>query len=82
MALTHLNTVPIENTSDLVRDMNNHAVLNTDVNGLSRYKAQRQRFLTQKKESEETKVRLSTLEQEMTALRAIINDLMHLKGKV
>lgn len=73
-----INTVPIQNT-DLVRDMRTNAVLSTDADGLRKYRENRRRMLATKKETEETKIRLSTLEMEMAKLREIISDLSTMK---
>jgi K+/H+ antiporter YhaU regulatory subunit KhtT len=78
--MTILNSVQIENT-DFVRDMKTHAVLNTDVAGLQRYKEQRKRTLSQKQEFQETKQRLESIETEMATLKKIVSELSVLKSR-
>lgn len=73
-----LNIVQITNT-ELVRDMKTNAILNTDVEGLQRYKAQRRKALREKQESQETKQRLNSLEKEVLNLKNIISELATLK---
>jgi len=75
-----LNTVKIENT-ELVRDMNTQAVLNTDVQGLQTYQAQRRRVLAQRKEFQETKQRLESIELEMATLKKIVGELSVLRSR-
>lgn len=75
-----VQTVQIQNT-ELVRDMKTNAVLNTDVEGLRRYRLNRQRILASKKTEHDTKERLSFLEQEMASLKQIISEITSLKGK-
>jgi hypothetical protein len=75
-----MQTVQIQNT-ELVRDMKTNAVLNTDVDGLHRYRVNRQRILESKKSEQNTKERLSSLEQEIVSLRKIISEITSLKGK-
>lgn len=76
-----LNTVKVDTDSTLVRDMKTSAVLSTDVSGLRKYKENRKRTLDARREHQETKARLSSLETEMQNLRKIISDLSTIKGK-
>jgi len=75
-----LNTVKVENSPELVRDMRTNAVLNVDQHGLKKYKETRKKLLSQKREVEDTRARLSHLETEMVQLRKIISDLASIKG--
>jgi hypothetical protein len=76
------NIVQIENNPDLVRDIESKAVLSVDVSGLSRYKEARRRTLMSKQEMMETKIRLEQIEQEMTSLKRIVNELSVLRNGV
>jgi hypothetical protein len=71
--------VKIENT-DYIRDMNSKAVLNTDVEGLRRYKTARKRTLSSLQEMSETKERLQTIEQELLGLKQTIRELATLRS--
>jgi hypothetical protein len=79
--MSSLNIVQIENSTDLVRDMNSKAILSTDAVGLGRYRAQRKKALDQKKEHLETKQRLETIEAEMQSLKRIVSELSVLRSK-
>ncbi len=79
--MSQLNTVEIKNTSDLVRDIRTKAVLNTDVEGLRKYKEQRTKALKDRRDAHETKQRLSSLEQEVQSLKTIISELANLKSR-
>ena len=74
------NTVKIENT-EFVRDMNTQAVLNTDREGLSRYKEQRRRNLLARQENQDTKKRLESIESEMATLKKIVSELSGLGSR-
>ena len=78
--MSTLNTVKIENT-EMVRDLETKAVLNTDREGLIRYKEQRKRNVALKQDSLETKKRLETIEGEMAALKQIIRELAVMRSK-
>ena len=73
--------VPIENTS-LVRDMSTQAVLNTDVEGQSRYRALHKKRVTEVKESAETKQRLQLVEQELAVIKDMLQELSHMNARV
>lgn len=73
--------VPIENTS-LVRDMSTQAVLNTDVEGQSRYRAMHKKRVAEVKESAETKQRLQLIEQELETIKDMMRELAHLTPRV
>ena len=76
-----LNTVQIENSPDLVRDMGSKAVISTDVAGLQKYQAQRRRMVGQQKDLLETKQRLESIEQEMVTLKRIVGELSVLRSR-
>lgn len=75
------NVVPIENTTDLVRDLESKAVLSTDVAGLQRYKDTRRRTLTANRELQETKSRLEAIEGDMRTLKRIVGELTTLRSR-
>jgi hypothetical protein len=75
-----INKVKIENT-ELIRDMDTQAVLSTDVAGLRSYQEQRRRVLGQRKEMQETKLRLESIEQEMASLKRIVGELSTLRSR-
>ena len=76
-----LNTIQIENNTDLVRDMHSKAVISTDAVGLGRYTEQRKKTLAQKQEYQETKQRLESIEVEMATLKKIVSELSVLRSR-
>jgi len=75
-----MDTVKITN-SEFVRDLNSKAVLNTDVAGLTRYKATRRQMLRTTQEHAETKERLNTIEREMSELRTLVSELGNIRKR-
>lgn len=73
--------VPIENTS-LVRDMSTQAVLNTDVEEQSRYRALYKKRSAEVKESVDTKQRLRLVEQELAVIKDMLQELSHMNARV
>jgi histidinol phosphatase-like PHP family hydrolase len=73
------NTVKIENT-EFVRDMNSKAVINTDANGLARYKEIRKKTIMAKQDNADTKRRLAQVEKDMAALRTLVGELLRSSG--
>jgi hypothetical protein len=73
--------VPIDNTT-LVRDMSTQAVLNTDVEGQSRYRELHRKRTAEIKESVDTKQRLRQIEQELDSIKQLITELSQLKKHV
>ena len=53
--------VPIKDSPHLVRDVSNKAILNTDRDGLERYKAQRALAKKRLDEQEEMKIKVNKL---------------------
>lgn len=74
-----METVKIQNT-EFVRDMATKAVLNTDIDGLRRYKEARKRAIADRQATKDTKNRLETIEREMDALKRIVSELSVLRS--
>ena len=70
--------VQIEN-SRLVRDLHSKAVLNTDKNGLDEYLMKRELAKKQQAEKEETKERLSKLENDMTEIKNLLHEIAQMR---
>lgn len=68
--------VRIEDNPALIRDTTNRAILNTDKEGLEKYKAQR--FLAKKKlqEQEEMKNKVEKLEQDISEIKNLLQQLV------
>lgn len=73
--------VPIENTN-LVRDMETKAVLNTDVEGQSRYRALHKKRTAEVKEGVDAKHRLQLVEQELAVIKEMLSELSHMNARV
>ena len=67
--------VRIEDTS-LIRDIHSKAILNTDRAALEDYYAKVEFLRKQKVEQEETKQRISTLEQNMSEIKSLLQDIV------
>lgn len=67
--------VKVENQNNLVRDMSTNAVLNTDRNGLMEYYRKRDSVKKEIQEREETKDRLSRMEQEMAEIKHLLREI-------
>ena len=70
--------VQIEN-SRLIRDLHSKAVLNTDKNGLDEYLMKRELAKKQQAEKEETKERLSKLENDMTEIKNLLHEIAQMR---
>ena len=68
--------VPIKDSPHLVRDVSNKAILNTDRDGLERYKAQRTLAKKRLDEQEEMKIKVNKLEQDMSEIKDLLRQLV------
>ena len=67
--------VKVENHSNLVRDTSSGAILNTDRKGLNEYLMKKEIAKKQNVEAEETKNRLSAIEQDMQDIKRLLVEL-------
>ena len=68
--------VRIKDNPTLVRDITNRALLNTDVEGLEKYKAQRLLAKKRIEEQEEMKNKVQKLEQDISEIKNILQQLV------
>jgi hypothetical protein len=68
--------VQIKDDPKLVRDITNRAILNTDREGLERYKAQRLLAKKRLDEQEEMKNKVNKLEQDMSEIKDLLQQLV------
>lgn len=68
--------VRIENEPTLVRDTTNRALLNTDREGLERYKAQRLLAKKRLDEQEQMKEKVNKLEQDVSEIKDLLRQLV------
>ena len=67
-----MELVKIKDHPSLMRDMSSNAVLNTNQDELNEFNIKRQKILTEKREKEETKLRLSKIEIEMAEIKQLL----------
>lgn len=65
--------------SNLIRDMNSKAVLNTDKEGLQDYLRKRELAKKQQEEQLETQNRLTKIEQDMSEIKTLLQNIARLK---
>ena len=68
--------VQIKDDPKLIRDVTNRAILNTDREGLERYKAQRLLAKKRLDEQEEMKNKVNKLEQDMSEIKDLLQQLV------
>ncbi len=68
--------VPIKDDPKLIRDVTNRAILNTDYEGLQRYKAQRLLAKKRLDEQEEMKNKVNKLEQDVSEIKDLLQQLV------
>lgn len=70
--------IKIANT-ELVRDLDTKAVLNTDRQALEEFERNRRKILSDRKNSQETKQRLEQLEKDMNDIKTMLMELKSMK---
>ena len=69
----------VKDHNNLVRDMQSKAVLNTDRAGLNDYMMKREIAKKQQNEQSETKMRLMQLEQDMSEIKSLLQDIANMR---
>lgn len=69
----------VKDHGHLVRDMSSKAVLNTDKAGLNDYLMKREIAKKQQSEQSETKMRLMQLEQDMSEIKSLLQDIANMR---
>jgi mevalonate kinase len=69
----------VRNHENLVRDSHSKAVLNTDRAALDDYYKQLKVELKQKAEQEETKRRIASLEENMSEIKSLLQELVSMR---
>jgi hypothetical protein len=65
----------VKEHDNLIRDMNSKAVLNTDKEGLQDYLRKREVAKKQQEEQSETKSRLTKIEQDMSEIKNLLQNI-------
>jgi hypothetical protein len=73
-----MSLVQIKDTQ-LVRDIHSKAVLNTDRNGLQNYLMKKEISKRQQKEQTETKQKLIQLEQDMSEIKKMLQEIAEMR---
>lgn len=74
----NMSLVQIKDTQ-LVRDIHSKAVLNTDRNGLQNYLMKKEISKRQQKEQTETKQKLIQLEQDMSEIKKMLQEIAEMR---
>ena len=69
----------VKDHDNLIRDMNSKAVLNTDKLGLQDYLNKRELAKKELLEKTETKQRLAKIEEEMSEIKALLQDIANMR---
>jgi transposase-like protein len=69
----------VKDHNNLIRDMSSKAVLNTDKAGLNDYLMKREIAKKQQNEQSETKMRLAQLEQDMSEIKSLLQDIANMR---
>jgi hypothetical protein len=73
--------VQIKDNQNLVRDTYSKAILSNDKKSLNEYLMKKEIAKRQQNEQEETKIRLSKLEENMEEIKCLLNDIAELRKK-
>lgn len=74
-----MNLVKIKDTT-YVRDMQTNAVLNVNAKEINEFNEKRQKILSDRKEKEETKLRLAKLESDMSEIKKLLIEIVQLRS--
>jgi len=69
----------VKDHDNLVRDMHSKAVLNTDKLGLQEYMQKREQAKKELSDKTETKQRLAKIEEEMSEIKALLQDIANMR---
>ena len=73
-----MQTVQIKD-AQLVRDIHSKAVLNTDKRGLEEYLMKKEIAKKQQLEQQETKLKLAKLEEEMSEIKSLLQEIANMR---
>ena len=72
--------VPIEINRDLVRDVSNRALLNTNLEELKTYYAERDLRLKELQEKQTMEQKVNKLEEDITDIKNMLRDIVQMKA--
>jgi t-SNARE complex subunit (syntaxin) len=70
----------VKDHDNLIRDMNSKAILNTDKLGLQDYMQKREQAKKEIFEKIETKQRLAKIEEEMSEIKTLLQDIANMRN--
>lgn len=76
----NMKLVKIKDNPSLVRDLSSNAILNTNRKELDEFNTARKKILADKKEKEETKYRLSKIEEDMLEIKQLLKEMAQLRS--
>jgi hypothetical protein len=75
-----MELVKIKDHPSLMRDISSNAVLNTNKQELDEFNKKRQKIIGEKREREETKLRLAQIEQDMMEIKQLLKYIAQLRS--
>lgn len=70
----------IKDNPEFVRDMSTNAVVRLDTRELKDFNERRKKILEEKKEKEETKTRLSKIEEDMQEIKKLLKEISQIRS--
>jgi hypothetical protein len=75
-----MNFAKIKDTPEFVRDMKTNAVVRLDTRELDEFNQRRRKILEEKKEKEETKLRLAKIEDDMQEIKNLLKEITQIRS--
>jgi hypothetical protein len=75
-----MNFAKIKDTPEFVRDMKTNAVVRLDTRELDEFNQRRRKILEEKKEKEETKLRLAKIEDDMQEIKSLLKEITQIRS--
>jgi hypothetical protein len=71
--------VEIKDNKNLIRDVNNRAILNTDIEGLKAYYAARNQALKEREEKQKLSEKVNNLEKDITEIKDLLKQVLEMR---
>lgn len=75
-----MNFAKIKDNPEFVRDMKTNAVVRLDTRELDEFNQRRRKILEEKKEKEETKLRLAKIEDDMQEIKNLLKEITQIRS--
>jgi hypothetical protein len=77
-----MKLVKIKDEPNLIRDLETNAILNVNYNKeIEDFNLKRQKIIQEKKDKEETKIRLAKIEEDMLEIKNLLKEISLLRSK-